>query len=88
MYNNIASFTKDKNAVKQFTTWYDGTPFCNGRGQRFDAVFIDMRLPKEVITNIIIPSCRFCEEGKIFILNEDRKGFTRMGIEDVIKMSI
>ena len=28
MCMNIASFTKDRNAVKQFTTWYDGTPFC------------------------------------------------------------
>jgi len=86
MCMNIASFTKDRNAVKQFTTWYDGTPFCDGRGQRFDAVFIDMILPKEVITNIIIPSCRFCEEGKIFILNEDRKGFTRTSIDDLLKI--
>ena len=28
------------------------------------------------------------EEDKIFILNKDRKGFTRMNINDAIKMSI
>ncbi len=85
---NIAVYTnKECIANKRpFVTWYDGTPFCNGRGQRLDGVFIDMSLSREVIKDIIMPACYFAENNNIFILDEERDQFIRMAIDNVLKI--
>lgn len=68
-----AIFTNDINIVRQTGgVWYDNIyPHINGRGNSFGSVKIDMRLPKEYIQDVVIPSCYFAES--IFILNENRK---------------
>jgi hypothetical protein len=84
---NVAVFTNKKHIAhnRPFATWYDGTPFCCGRGQRLDSAFIDMNLPKEVIVNIIIPSCCFAEGDNIFVLDEEQEKFIKSNINDIIR---
>lgn len=82
---NVAVFTNKKYIANKrpFITWYDGTQFCNGRGQRLDGAFIDMNLPKEVIRNIIMPSCCFAEDDNMFVLNEQEQ-FIRIKIGEML----
>ena len=84
---NVAIFTNEKYIAnnRPFATWYDGTQFCNGRGQRLDGAFIDTSLSKEVIKDVIIPSCYFSKDN-IFILNGEREQFVRTGIDDLLKL--
>lgn len=82
---NVAVFT-NKNHIahkRPFVTWYDGTPFCNGRGQKLDGAFIDMDLPDDVIKNVIIPCCYFADDN-VFILNE-KEEFVRTNIDSSLR---
>lgn len=58
---NMSIFTKMIHVAmaKNVATWFDDSPLCCGRGQRFDKVFIDKNFPKQNIEDIIIPSCSF-----------------------------
>ena len=85
---NVAIFTNKEYIARKIlcATWYDDTLFYNGRGQRLDGAFIDMRLPKEFIKNIIMPSCCFVKDDNIFILNDNQEKFMKSNIDDILKM--
>jgi len=84
---NVAIFTKQRYIANKrpFITWYDGTPICNGRGQRLDGAFIDMNLSKEIVKEIIIPGCYFAEH--IFTFDNQQDKFVKSNIDNVLNIS-
>jgi hypothetical protein len=81
---NLGIFTEYEHIArkKNVCTWYDGSKPYSGRGERFDKVFIDTDLSKNIITDIIIPSCLFATD--IFVLDEAKENFTKTTIENVL----
>jgi hypothetical protein len=83
LFNSIV-FTNDEIvAHKCFPAmWLGEGLFFNGRGEIADIAYIDMKLGKDYILDIVIPSCYYA--SKIYVLDSNRNEFNVSSIEEIV----